>query len=205
MNAGFSTLTELKAVLLAEVLREGTDYDPILTSIGLGVAIQFQRQCNRQFQRVEDDTVFFTAGRESFCLPRYPVEEITEIAFQSTYGAGFTAQDLALIANLTPGSGLVRFGCPLSSDLDLVRITYTGGYWWSTTEEGGETLPTNATALPADLLLAWHQQCAAAWDKRDKLGVGAGSDPDKKQTLTTLALLPSVVDTLRHHVRYQMT
>lgn len=209
MNAGFSSLKELKAALLAEVLRGGVEYDDALITIGLGVALQFDKFCNRQFTRVEDATVEFTAAREGFTLPRYPVEEVTFIELQTTYEAGWAAQSLSLISNVTLKSGVVRFGGTLGSDSDLVRLTYTGGYWWNTNEDGVDAAPAGAAALPADLKLAWIEQCKKIWEVYDPLGTGLGKGGSNVAlvglSLAGLELLPTVKQTLAPHVRYQLT
>lgn len=205
MNAGFSSLTALKTAILPEALRQDTSYDAILTALGLGVVAQFEAQCNRSFLRTSGDTCIFTADRESYVLPRYPVESVTKIEMQATVTDGWVEQSITLVQQFNPASGLVRFGGTLGSDLDLVRLTYTGGFWWDTTEEGGASLPAVATALPADLLSAWHLQVGEIWNKRDRLGLGIAADPDTKTKLATLDLVPYVVETLRQHIRYQIT
>lgn len=207
MNAGFSSLSYLKSQLLAEAQRQYEDYDDTLTALGQGVAAAFEKFCNRKFYRTEDDTVTFSGAREVFVLPRYPVENVTAIELQSTYAGGWVAQDVSQVLQVNLVSGLVRFGGTLGSDLDLYRLTYTGGYWWSTTEsaDGTETAPAGAASLPADILEAWLQQCHVVWDKRDKLGLGIGADPDVKQKLGTAELTTAVKERLTPHIRYQLT
>jgi hypothetical protein len=204
MNAGFSSLKELKAALLAEVLRDGVEYDDALTTIGLGVVVQFEKFCNRAFIRTVADTAKFSAARETYTLPRYPVEEVTAIAIQSDYATGWVAESLGLIANVNLMSGVVRFGGVLGTDLDQVRLTYTGGYFWNTNEDSTDALPTGATALPADLKLAWIEQCKKIWEVYDPLGTGLGKTATES-LLTNLELLPTVKQTLTPHVRYQLT
>jgi hypothetical protein len=191
MNAGFSSLKELKAALLAEVLRDGVEYDDALTTIGLGVVVQFEKFCNRAFIRTVADTAKFSAARET-------------IAIQSDYATGWVAESLGLIANVNLMSGVVRFGGVLGTDLDQVRLTYTGGYFWNTNEDSTDALPTGATALPADLKLAWIEQCKKIWEVYDPLGTGLGKTATES-LLTNLELLPTVKQTLTPHVRYQLT
>jgi hypothetical protein len=205
MNAGFATLKYLKSQLLAEVLREDTSYDAMITAIGQGVAAQFESFCNRKFYRTEDDTAQFSADREVFVLPRFPVEEVSFIEFQSTYAAGWEAQSISLVQQVNVASGLVRFGGTLGGDMDLVRLTYTGGYWWNTNEDATDAMPATATALPGDLLAAWTLQCQAVWDRADKLGNSIGSNPDTKTKLGELELVPLVKQMLNGRIRYQMT
>ena len=204
MNAGFSTLKVLKAHLLAEVLREDTSYDAAITAIGQGVALQFESFCNRKFERMEDAAVF-TADREGYVLPRYPVEAISAVAMQFTLAGGYEDQSLSLVQQLNYQSGLMHFGGTLGGSADLVRITYTGGYWWNQNEGAVDALPEDATALPADIQTAWLLQCEAVWDMRDKLGTGIAGAPKAKQALGELELLPLVKQMLQGRIRYQLT
>lgn len=205
MNAGFSTLKLLKEHLLPEALRTVTDYDTVLTALGLGVAAQFEQFCNRKFYRTAGDTVEFTAARLGYVVPRYPLEAVSAIAIKNTAATGYVTQDTSLILNWNAASGLVNFGGTLGGESDLVKLTYTGGYWWNTNESATDTMPTGATALPNDIQVAWFLQCAAQWDKRDKLGNGLGSNPDVKQKLDSYELLVGVKQMLIPHIRWQAT
>jgi hypothetical protein len=205
MNAGFSTLKLLKAHLLAEVLREDTSYDAAITAIGQGIAAQFESFCNRKFMRVVDDEAVFSADREVYVLPRYPVEAITSAKMQFTLAGGYEDQSLSLVQQLNYASGLLHFGGTLGGPADLVKITYTGGYFWNQNEAGVDALPEDATALPADIQTAWLQHCEAVWDMRDKLGTGIAGAPKAKQALGELELLPLVKQMLQGRIRYQLT
>ena len=79
MNAGFSSLTALKAHLLNESLRSDTTYDAPIISIGLGMASLFDGYLNRKLGRVVGDTFVQRGGKKMMLLPRYPVEAVTQI------------------------------------------------------------------------------------------------------------------------------
>jgi hypothetical protein len=84
------------------------------------------------------------------------------------------------------------FGDELGGSKTLLRITYTGGYWYNTSEEVVEEMPVGATALPDDLQVAWLLQIQHLWALRDKLGIGIKADPGTESKLADYELLPSV-------------
>ncbi len=72
------------------------------------------------------------------------------------------------------------------------------------------TLPTGATALPADLSLAWLNQCEHVWKTHDKLGISLSPDSASAPQLLGLSLagmtlVPDVEQTLRRYMRYVLT
>lgn len=208
MNAGLSSLTKLKQQLLAEALRAGTKYDAALLAIGLGVAAQFEKYCNRKWARVESDTYTCSADRDHVFLPRYPVEDVTELALKTDETTGFEVQASTVI-NREDSNGYVYWGGFLGPHYGRIRLTYTGGYWWDITEEGNDTLPTGATAVPNDLYLAWILQCRVVWQSIDKLGkdiVNTGSSSQfVSGTLAGLEINAQVKAVLDQYRRFQMT
>ena len=199
------SLNFLKGQLLAEALRVDTAYDAALTAIGTGVAGQFEQWCNRKFARVADDTCTFSADRDHFYLPRTPLESIASVELKTGHATDFAAITDA-IANSDYHSGLIYFAGGVAHWSDTVRVTYTGGFWFDTSEDATGAMPEGATALPGELQLAWILQCQEVWNKKDKLGLGlAGTDPDKKPSFSTLELLPNVKETLAAFRRYQIT
>ena len=209
MNAGFSNLAALKAQLLAPSLRLGTSHDAALLAIGRGVAGQFGGYCNRVFPRAEGVKEILAADAIQFCLERYPVEAVTTVELKLTETEGWVAQT-NFIRNIDNRAGIVFAvaNADVGPYYAQVRFTYTGGYWWDTSDEGEtpQSLPTGATPVPDELVLAWHLQCRAAWAAVDKLGVNVTTnDAAAAQTLSTLALLPEVKEILGDFVRYQMT
>ena len=205
MNAGFSSLTALKAQLLAPTLRARTDWDTKIAALGLGVAGAFEGFCNRSLARVAAGTFTTTGGRASLILPRYPVETITALETRDTIAAGWT-DALASLDTFAPESGAVYFASPL--DVAQIRVTYTGGFWWDTSEDASGTLPGGATALPAEILSAWHMQVEKIWNAKDKLGTQIAKEPTSAggtAALTSADLSPAVRQMLSAHVRYALT
>ena len=88
MNIGLGNLTELKGQLLAASLRADTNYDGVITGIGLGVANLFDQYCNRTFGRTVGMMDTFSADRRHWYLRAFPVETITAV----TSGSSITAR-----------------------------------------------------------------------------------------------------------------
>jgi hypothetical protein len=204
MNLGLGNLTELKAQLLSEVLRAGTEYDAPLQAIGSGVAAQFDQHCNRKLARAVADTVTFPADSPVYFLPRYPVEDVTAVATKDERGTTWS-DVLADLYNWNAENGAIYFLVALGPNHSQLKITFTGGYWVDTSEDNSGTLPAGAVALPGDLKLAWFLQCEEVWNQKDKLGVGIIAETAKKPNFKSLELIPEVKDILRAHIRYQIT
>jgi len=209
MNAGLGNLTELKAQLLAEALRVDTGYDAVLLAIGRGVAGQFDTFCNRKLARAEGDTYTVTADREQYYLPRYPVESVSQVELKTDEATGWVVQADDIILTKNPASGMVYLGSAYGPYYAHIRFTYTGGYWFDETEENNDTLPTGATALPADVKLAWILQCRAVWQSIDKLGTDilktGSSAAQAAASVSGLDLVSAVEKALQKHIRYAMT
>lgn len=208
MNAGFSNLALLKAQLLPSAMRSGTAYNDVILALGLGIAAAFENHCKRAFFRTVGDTATFPADHIHFILPRYPVESISAVDIKRTEADGWESQTVNdFIKTYDRESGVVYLpdGSDAGSYSDQVRFTYTGGYFWETLEptDGGypTAVPSGSTALPADILTAWHLQCREVWSKMDKLGATIGSAPDAQSHLAELQLVPLVKGMLRDHVR----
>lgn len=206
MNAGFSSLTALKAQLLNEALRADTGYDAKITAIGLGVAGKFAGFCNREFARVAAGTHVTTGGRASLIVPRYPIEAITALDVRDTITSGWV-DSLLTLDTYNPESGTVYFSTPL--DYAQIRVTYTGGYFWDTSEdaENPDTQPEGSTALPEAIRSAWFLQCQHIWRADDKLGLSLGQTESDKPApgLGDLDLIPLVQSMLKDYVRYALT
>jgi hypothetical protein len=214
MNAGFSNLSTLKGYILAAALRGATDYDAALTSIGQGVAKQFEKYCNRKFARSVGDTVIFSADRCEFILPRVPLEALTLTELKTNETDGFVAQDSTFIRAIDLANGIINTGPGDAGPFyGQVRFTYTGGFFWEQLEPADGGYPTSqpggSTALPADLLLAWQMQCAELWKKKDKLGEGITTDSEGVVRINPAnlldELLPTVKAILAGHIRYNLT
>lgn len=200
MDAGLGNLKSLKAQLLNETLRAGDDYDDQLTAIGQGVARAFDKYCNRGFTRTEDDLYIASADRDHLWLPRTPVEEIAEIALKTSHETGYVEQ-ASLIQNRDDSTGLVVFSARPGCWNQFVRVTYTGGYWFNTSEDEFP-MPDGATALPEDVRLAWINQCRAVWSAVDKQGIQL---PERERLESqTFELLPGVKELLNPHRRFHI-
>lgn len=209
MNLGLGNLLELKEQLLAVGLVASSEFDTRIAAIGKGVAGQFERYCNRRFERVAGAVDEFSADRRVWVVNRYPIETVTSIAQKDDEATGFVAMDDDLILIRDDKAGLVKFGGMLGSHLSQVRITYTGGYWFDTTEDGTGVMPAGATALPDDLKLAWYLQCQEVWMKGDRLGQNISGDKTNtfvSQLLMALDWVPAVKQMLNAgYVRNQIT
>jgi hypothetical protein len=208
MDLGLGNLIELKRQLLAPALQGQTAYDLLIQAIGGGVAKRFEKQANRKFARVVNEVCSFPADRDHFYLPRYPLESVSLIERRDTIQSGWVTLDSSTIIQ-TNDAGLIAFGGTLGVWWSTLRVTYTGGYWYDTSEAENGSLPGGATKLPDDLKLAWYLQCRAVWQSLDKLGTQiaqTGAGPGTvTNTLAGLELIPEVAGVLKSYFRYQMT
>lgn len=198
LTAGFLELSQLKDVVLPEELRDEISYDTRLERLGMGVAMQLNRHCGRVFEREEDSVYSTTADRTSLSLPRYPVEDISEVVLV----CGSSRTDItADIHTQGTASGIVQFSRILGSYDDRVEATYTGGYWL---DDGG-TQPTGSTSLPWDVQHAFEVQCQAVIEHTNYLGT-ASARTDKEgrgqPKLADLDLLDVVEKILRPYRRF---
>jgi hypothetical protein len=208
MNAGFSSLTALKAAVLPDGLRESTEYDNALVALGLGVAAQMEKFCNRKFQRIAEDEDFATyetpGGVMVACVDRYPIESVELV--QMLPSAGSTWETVTdRVSQFYAAAGIVEFTDTLGTRHEKLRITFAGGYWWNTEEEPEDTLPPGATPLPLDLLNAWHMGVQAVIRTSDLLKAGAAhndKETDPLKAFLGLDLLPIVKLFLKQHIRH---
>ncbi len=208
MNIGLGNLSELKAQLLAAALRTQSNYDDLVSSIGLGVALTFDKVCNRKFQRVEGDICQFSSDRDHYYLPRYPVEVITNVEQRDSIAAGWLPLN-EIVWNMNEKSGLIMFGGQLGYSFSQVQVTYTGGYWFDDSEDGTAVQPDGSTLLPGDLKLAWYLMARKVWEALDKTGASVLKSGVTGQsvagTLTDLKMPPQVQAILDSYRRYQIT
>jgi len=136
------------------------------------------------------------------------VEAVTALDIRRSGQADYVSI-LEQLANFEPASGLLLFTKILGTYRDLVRVTFTGGYWWDTWDTGddgsADTLPEGATALPEDLFTAWTLQVQDSMQKMDLLNAGGSrhvEDKAKEMTLLDLQLLPQVQNILRSYIRH---
>jgi hypothetical protein len=155
-----------------------------------------------------NDQYVCTADRDHAYVPRYPMAAFTSIELKADITVGWEMQT-GLVLNNNEASGLVYWGAGISFQWAQMRITYTGGYWWDTTENNTGVMPAGATPLPDNLKLAWLLQCELTWRVRDKLGLSiAGEEKSqrgsKPQELLDLDISPSVKSMLESFRRYSM-
>lgn len=208
MNLGLGNLITLKQQLLAEALRSTTKYDDVLKAIGKGVAAQFERYCNRRFGRTENATFNCSADRDHVYLDCYPVESVSLVQLKTDETTGWETQT-GFITNRNDAIGYIFWGYNAAPHYGQLRFTFTGGYWFDTTEENSDTLPAGATALPDDLRLAWILQCRVIWQAIDKQGkdiaVTGSSSQFVTGTLAGLELNEQVKQILNGYRRMQLT
>lgn len=209
MNLGLGNRTTLKKFLLPGGLAATSSQlvpDAAVDALGLGVAGWCEQHCGRKFGRVVGDTAQFEGARLTFVLPRYPVEAVTAVEVRSGLGAAWEARPPAdVVAGLDETAGLLRFAAPPTADYGVVRVTWTGGYWFDTSEDASGTLPAGAVALPADLQLAWLLCCQEVWNKKDKLGLSLSAAADVHVGIAKLELPTGIRQMLAPYRRFQLT
>lgn len=209
MNAGFSNLATIKNLLLGETSIESeTQFDAVITALGLGVVGQFEKHCGRKFQRQAGVTQIIPADRAQFLLNRYPVEVVTQWELKQDEQDGFVVQDITQILTTDLESGIVYM--PETNDVGKyyhqVRFTFTGGYFWETLDKGEAgwptAIPATANILPPDLFNIWTLQVRHLWKNIDKLGREVLSDEEVKSLPKDFA--PTVEDNLSAYIRYNL-
>lgn len=206
MNLGLGNLITLKRWLVPGNAHADTAFNDALQTLGNGIARQLEKHCDRKFERTVGAQDVMTGDQTVFTLKRYPVEELTLLESRTRRGEPWVANTEAVVG-LNEQSGLVQLSARQTDAYGLIRITYTGGYWYDTTEDGTGVLPNGATPLPEDLRLAWLQQCAHCWERRQKLGIPLANIEDGTRTsaLLELDLLPQVKRLLQPYIRMQLT
>jgi len=204
MNAGLSSLATLKKHLLGEAIRASTEFDDVIKDIGLGAAELCENHCNRKFAYVVGEQQIISGDREHYYLPRFPLVSVASVETRYQQNDVWTLQpDQPFQINLQ--SGLVEFLANISPRPGQIRITWTGGYWYDTTEDNTGVQPNSSTALPAALKLAWLTQCRAMWQAVDRLGTDLADKKADNTALNALELLPAVKSMLNAFIRYQLT
>ena len=202
MDLGLGNLTELKGQVLAASLRADTNYDAVIAGIGSGVADQIDKHCNRKFARLANDSDQFRADRRHYYLKRYPVESIAQCQRQDTLADGWInlpVNDLIQQWNLQ--TGYISFIALQGYEFSQLLVTYTGGFWYDTTENGSGVMPPTAAPLPGAVKLAWYLQCQNIWRQWDKLGNQIAGAPEKQTAAQHLQLAPAAKELLEAHRR----
>lgn len=201
----YTSLTTLKEFVLPESIQDKDDWDSMLLAIGAGTADLFDTRCNRKLRREVDAIAEFGGEHSCFVLPRYPIETIASVHTRSTPSDAWREEPSA-IQTQSDQSGLISFCGRIAHVCERIQVTYTAGYFVDIT---GETaLPDGATPMPADLMLAWYQQCAHVFEQRDKLGSNfTGADRGLGGALVSLiqiGLTDPVEQVLQGHKRFQI-
>jgi hypothetical protein len=209
MNAGLTNLETLKRHLLSASMTNGAQFDLQIKTIGLGIASMIERLCSRELVYQAGAQVETTADREHIIVPRYPIVDVTKVETRAIGDAAWT-EETGEPQMFNARSGIVYFGSRLGDSQTMVRVTYSGGYWFDTAEPGDEpgVMPEGASPLPDDLKSAFLLQCEQVWATRDKLGAGLTGQEPGGQFLNTklsyLDVLPLVKEMLRGYVRHQL-
>ena len=182
------------------ILETDTTYDALLTTAIRAVSARFDKETNRTLARTENATFEFDSADTEVCPPCYPIESVTKFETKTSEANGWT--------ELTAPDFLIRRSCIISLqtpfnfqlstfNLQLFRLTYTGGYVLPGTTPG-----PGQTPLPADLEQAAVEQIAFWFQHRDKLDLKISwpSGSEYKQ-FAVLDLLPSVQATLTQYRR----
>jgi hypothetical protein len=205
MNAGLSNLATLKAFVLPEALASETTWDTRLATIGKGVAAAMANACNRTLLRTAGAVHVCSADRSYVVLPCYPVESIASIEQQDDLATGYTTLAANTVLNLDKEAGIADFGTPLGSHNSLLRITYTGGYWWEQIEPTDQgyptTQPSGSTALPPDLQEAWLLQVQKHFERTRAFST-AGIKEGEKPFLPGTKLDDAALDAISNFMRY---
>lgn len=203
MNLGLGNLTTVKEHIQSPAMALETSFDGPLSMIALGVSGMFEGYTNRRFARLENDVFTVDADRLQIWLPRAPVESIASIEQQDDLDTGYYAllqNDILL--NLDLRTGWLMFNGACGSVGSSIRITYTGGYYFNTSEEEDLGCPAGQTELPDDLRMAWLMQIEHIWSQRDKLGVSLAAKPGAESHVGDLQLLPMVRQILDGYRRF---
>jgi len=200
VNSGFGSIALLKSLVLPVALRSETTWDTALARLGRGVVSQFERHCSRTFERAAGTLFFCDAARRSVNLTRTPVESVTEVALRLATENSYEVQTDA-ISSLDLSSGVLTLAQILGTTQDQLRITYTGGWWWDTTEDSSGSLPSGATTVPDDMIMAWMLQVQHLAQQLN-LFTTQSIETGKKSTFPDTDLIPAVKRTLAGYIRY---
>ena len=139
----------------------------------------------------------FSADRRHWYLNCFPVESISALAKKDDRGDGFVGYALppdasSLIQAMQMDQGYIMFIALQGYYLSRIQVTYTGGFWFDTAEDGSGVMPAGATPLPAAVKSAWYLQCQHVWKRWDKLGAQIAQNPEGQSALGALGLIPMV-------------
>ena len=146
--------------------------------------------------RQANTTDEFSADTCELRVSRYPIESVSNLHLKTDEAEGWIVQ--TGIYHLIRSACIVSLPFPLGDHLQLVRVTYTGGYVLP-----GTTPDPGQTALPDDLEQACVEQVAFWYQRRHQLGlVTVPSDGRTFYQLGQIDLLPNVLPVLKKYERY---
>jgi len=219
MNAGFSNLTWLKQQILAKTMANDTRFDDLIRAIGLGVAGQFAKICNRDWMYSTGIAEVGTGDRSFWYVRCAPVTQFTAVNLRFFRADPWTSI-LSQPLQANEETGLIHFGYTLGTPPIQFQIIYNGGYFWEQLEPNDpnypSTIPSDITnnaaglnpqkyMLPDSLRLAWLLQCKHVWSNQDKLGTDILSSGKSASIRFPEDFAPTVEDTLRTYKRFQIT
>lgn len=180
------------------------DFDASLTALGLGVVEMIEGFCNRKFA-FGSDTHEEEASRVVISVPRYPVAEWSGVDLRDTPGDEWSDISSS-VTRYESTSGIIYFRHSPGNDIQSLRVTYTGGFWWDTSEDEPELMPEGAKPLPYALCSAWVMQVQAIAETRDLFGTQAATAAQKAANKNAYRpeaeLLPMVEVMLRPFRRF---
>ena len=188
-------LTQLVTVKARLGITDTTD-DTLLTNLIKFASARFARDCNRLFDRQVNGTDEFPADACELRPNRYPIESISAFHLKSGEAEGWVEH--TNIDYLIRKSCVISLFLPLGDPLELLRVTYTGGYVLPGTAPG-----SGQTALPDEIEQACIEQVAFWYQRRHQLGLT--SVPAEGRSFYAIAqinLLPQVSSILSKYSRY---
>ena len=210
MNIGLGNLTELKGQLLAASLRADTNYDAVISGIGLGVANYFDQYLQPDFRADGGPGGHFLGDRRHWYLNCFPVESISALAKKDDESDGFVSYALppdpsSLIQAMQMDQGYIMFIALQGYYWSRIQVTYTGGFWFDTTEDGSGVMPAGATPLPAAVKFGLVFPVPARLETVGQTGAQIAQNPEGQWALGALGLIPMVEELLRPFKRRQIT
>jgi hypothetical protein len=177
MNIGLGNLTELKGQLLAASLRATRIMTRSSPASGWAWRICSINFATGLFAGRSGKVDVFSADRRHWYLNCFPVETIAALAKKDderTAAVSAAARPGSLIQAMQMDQGYIMFIALQGYYWSRLQVTYTGGYWFDTTEDGSGVMPATATPLPAAVKSAWYcsaSTCGSAgtsWGRRSR-------------------------------------
>jgi hypothetical protein len=175
-------------------------YDALLANAIRAVSARFDKETHRTLARTVAFQQEFDSTDTEILATCYPIETVTKFELKTSEATGWQDQSPA------PGC-LIRKSCiisvapnfqPSTFNLQLARVTFTGGYVLP-----GTTPSPGQTPLPDDLEQAAVEQVAYWFQTREKLGLkSTWPHFGTYEQFFPLDLLPSVQSVLRKYERW---